>query len=289
MTSNLWVCKKCGVSWRYPVEHCIYCGSRTKLMKPKKCVVRGITKIFAPSTDHPEVPYYSLLLEDEHGNLHIKKSHERLEIGRTIAEKSVEVIQRRIGIVGTGIIGIDIARLAAQSWQEVVLKSRIKYRLHKAIKIIEHHLLKMMSVEEKNKVLRKVKLTTNYQDLAGVDIVIESVIEDIQVKKEIFKKLDKVCPTKVVLATNTSSLSIDKLASVTSNPSRVIGMHFFNPVAKMRLVEVIYGKKTSQETIKFVVDLAKQMHKVPVLVKDSPGFIVNRALMPYLNEAIKTL
>ncbi len=143
-----------------------------------------------------------------------------------------------------------------------------------------------MSIDEKDGIIKNLKITTNLDDLINADIVIESVTEDINIKKQLFKELDEILLDKTIIATNTSSLSIDELASVTSRPDRFIGMHFFNPVPKMYLVEVVRGEKTSDTTINKINELAKQINKTPIVTKNSPCFIVNRILMAYLNEAI---
>jgi 3-hydroxybutyryl-CoA dehydrogenase len=137
--------------------------------------------------------------------------------------------------------------------------------------------------------MKGLKGTTDLGDLSDVDLVIESVVEDDEVKRELFRKLDGVCHEKTIFASNTSSLSIDGLASATKRPEKVGGMHFFNPVPKMHLVEVVRGRKTSDETVSFIRKVAEQMNKTVVVTTDSPCFIVNRILMPYLNEAAYVL
>lgn len=285
----MWICKKCNLTWYYPVDACIYCRSKTETVNPVAYTVRGITEVFTPSPDHSIVPYYNILLEDEFGNFCIRKSFQSYELGGEINEIRKEIKIKKVGVIGTGVTGIGITQVSIQAGCEVILKSRSRDKLDKALGRIEINLLKAMKAEDKDKVLCNIKPTIKLGDLNTVDIVIESVIEDIEIKKQLFKELDKICPKKTILATNTSSLSIDEIAAVASNPDRVIGMHFFNPIPKMHLVEIIAGKKTSRETIEFVKDFAKQLLKVPVTMKDTPGFIVNRILMPYLNEAVYVL
>jgi 3-hydroxybutyryl-CoA dehydrogenase len=245
--------------------------------------------VFTPSPDHSVVPYYNLWLEDKYGNFYIRKTFQSYELGEEISQIRREIKIKKIGVIGTGVTGVGIAQVAIQAGCEVVLKSRTKENLDKALENIGQNLLKTMRTEEKNKILCNIKPTVKLKDLKNVDVVIESVIEDIAVKKELFKELDKICPKETILATNTSSLSIDEIAAATSNPNRVIGMHFFNPVPKMHLVEIISGKKTSKETVETIKDFTKQLLKVPIIIKDTPGFIVNRILMPYLNEAVNIL
>lgn len=195
----------------------------------------------------------------------------------------------KIGIVGTGIMGVGIVQTAIQAGFEVIFKSRSEKALNEAIKKIEIELLKRMTDEEKNELLNKIHATTQFNDLRDADVIIECIIEDENAKKYLFKELDKICFEKTIFATNTSSLSINELASVVSNPEKVIGIHFFNPVPKMRLVEIACGEHTSQETIEIATNFVKQLGKTPIVVGDSPGFIVNRILMPYLHEAAHIL
>ncbi len=282
-------CEKCNLAWYYPVKKCIYCKGVVKELKEEKYRVRGITEVFVPSKDHSQVPYYDLLLEDENDNLHIKKSFKKYEIGDVILtdnKKKEEHIKEKIGVIGTGVTGIGIVQVLVSAGFEVILKSRTQESLDSAIQKIERELLRTMSVSEKNKIIKNIKPTTNLDDLINADIIIESVTENINVKKQLFKELDEILPDKAIIATNTSSLSIDELASATARRDRFIGMHFFNPVPKMYLVEIVRGEKTSDTTINKITELAKQINKTPIITKNSPCFIVNRILAAYLNEAM---
>src|SRR4029079_18809421 len=146
-----------------------------------------------------------------------------------------------------------------------------------------------LSIEEKQQIVARIKATTDLSSLSEADFVIEAVTEDPGVKLDIFRQLDKITDPKVILATNTSSISITKLAAATSRPDRFIGMHFMNPVPVMKLVEIIRGIATSDETFEATRDLAVAMGKTAVVANDSPGFISNRVLMPMINEAIFAL
>jgi 3-hydroxybutyryl-CoA dehydrogenase len=145
--------------------------------------------------------------------------------------------------------------------------------------------LRAMCEEEKEEIMERIHFTTDFMDLTKADLIIESVVENPDVKKGIFKELGGVLHDKTIVASNTSSLSIDDLASAYPHPEYFVGLHFFNPITKMRLIEVIKGKKTSQETILSILGLSYEMNKTPILTKDTPCFIVNRLLGPYLNEA----
>ncbi len=282
-------CEKCELVWYYPVKKCIYCKGETIELKEEKYAVKGITEVFVPSKDHSQVPYYDILLEDENGNFHIKKSFKKYEIGDVIfkdKKEKEEQVKEKIGVIGTGVTGTGIAQVFVSSGFEVIFKSRTKESLDKAIQRIERELLRTMTVDEKNEIIKSIKPTTNLNDLINADIVIESVTEDANVKKQLFKELDEILRDKTIIATNTSSLSIDELASVTSRADRFIGMHFFNPIPKLHLVEVVRGEKTSNATINEITELAKQINKKPIITKNSPGFIVNRIMAASLNEAI---
>lgn len=288
----IWTCKKCKVHWHYQVEKCIYCGGKTTKLEPKKFKVIASTQVMLPSVEHSAVPYYSLILEDEFGFRHTHKTNEKYGIGDVIEKSKKKESNGRkltIGLVGTGALGKDIAKVMLQSGFKLIIKSRDKDGLKTVRKKIEEHLLKSFGVEEKEKLMKNLKLTTNTKDLKNADFVLEAVVENLEIKKKVFKDLEAVCGKKTIFATNTSSLSIDELASDLKNPERVVGMHFFNPATKMRLVEVIKGSQTNPQTMQTTNQLVADIHKISVSVKDSPAFIANRILMPYLNEAIIVL
>lgn len=190
-------------------------------------------------------------------------------------------------------MGGGIAHLAALKGFEVVLcdveQRFVDGAVKRATSLMDKNIEKQkMTVEEKEAVLARITSTTNMEDFASVDIVIEAIIEDLAVKKDAFEKLDKICRPDVIIATNTSSMSITVIASATKRPDKVVGMHFFNPAQVMRLVEVIRGFYTSDETVKAVSELAQAMGKTTVEVKkDTPGFIVNRIMIPQFLEAIR--
>ncbi len=200
---------------------------------------------------------------------------------------------KKLGVVGAGAMGNGIAQLAAQIGCDVVMRDIEDAFVERGMKNIDRFLSK--SVEkgklestEKDAILGRIAGTTDMSRLKDVDFVIEAVIEDLELKKSVFKELDELCRPEVVLASNTSSMSLTEIAAATKRPENVCGMHFFNPVPLMRLVEVIRGYATSDETVAITTDLAKKMGKTTVEVKkDSPGFIVNRIMIPHMVEAIK--
>jgi len=200
---------------------------------------------------------------------------------------------KKIGVVGAGAMGNGIAQVSAQIGYDVVMRDIEMRFVEGGMKSIERFLSKSVEkgkidASEKETVIGRIKGTTDMDDLKDVDFVVEAVIEDLDLKKSVFKELDELCKPDVILASNTSSMSITEIAASTARPDKVCGMHFFNPVPIMRLVEVIRGYSTSDETIVTTTELAQKMGKTTVEVKkDSPGFIVNRIMIPHMIEAIK--
>lgn len=196
-----------------------------------------------------------------------------------------------IGVVGAGTMGHGIAQVAAQAGDEVVLYDVVPQAVEHGIAQIGKGLERLVSkgklaAEDRDRALARVRPASELAALEAADLVIEAVVERLPVKEGVFLALDSHCPPATILATNTSSISITRLAAATERPDRVIGMHFMNPVPVMQLVEVIRGLATSQETYDAVEAAARRMGKTPVEVHDAPGFVSNRVLMPMINEAI---
>jgi 3-hydroxybutyryl-CoA dehydrogenase len=201
---------------------------------------------------------------------------------------------KNIVVIGGGTMGNGIAHTAAASGFDVTLVDVSQTLLQRAVSTITANLQRgvdkgKMTAEERDAVVGRIKPTTHVESITGADIVIEAIIEKVEAKTQLFEKLDKITGPDCILASNTSSISITKIAAATARPDKVIGMHFMNPVPVMTLVEVIRGIATSDETWQRVEDLAKRMGKTPIEVNDYPGFISNRVLMPMINEAIFTL
>ena len=198
---------------------------------------------------------------------------------------------RTIGVVGAGTMGHGIAQVSAVSGYDVVLVDVAPQALERGIKQIGKSLEKLeskgkLSGEEREKTLARIRPESRLDALQQADLVVEAVVERLEVKQKVLSELDRVCPAHVILATNTSSISITRLAAATQRPDKVIGMHFMNPVPLMQLVEIIRGLATSQETWEAVEAATHKMGKTPVEVHDAPGFVSNRVLMPMINEAI---
>lgn len=201
---------------------------------------------------------------------------------------------KTIGVVGAGQMGSGIAQVAAQAGFNVILNDILEEYLKKALEGIYKGLSKFVekgkiSKEQEEEIKSRIKTDISLSSMADVDIVIEAIVEDEASKIELFQKLDQIVNPHGIIASNTSSISITRLASSTKRPEKVIGMHFMNPVPLMKLVEIIRGLQTSEETFQITKDLAIQMEKIPVEAKDYPGFISNRILMPMINEAVYAL
>lgn len=200
----------------------------------------------------------------------------------------------KVCVIGTGTMGSGIVQAFAQAGVSVIMKGLTEPELKWGHNNIAKNLSKLvergkMEIETREKVLSSITETLSYEDCADADFIIEAIFEEISLKKELFKELDKVCKPETIFASNTSSLSITEIAASTQRAERVIGMHFFNPAPVMKLVEVIKGQVTSNEVQKFVYDLAIKIGKTPVNVNEAPGFVVNRILIPLVNEAVGIL
>jgi 3-hydroxybutyryl-CoA dehydrogenase len=202
---------------------------------------------------------------------------------------------KKIAVIGAGTMGNGIAHVFAQFGYTVTLIDVSQAALDKALLTITKNLDRQVAKEaisasDKTSTLSNISLDTQMENgLQGVDLVVEAATENIDLKLKIFAELDRICASEVILASNTSSISITKIASVTNRPDKVIGMHFMNPVPVMKLVEIIRGYSTSDEVTELIMDTSRKLNKVPVEVNDYPGFVANRILMPMINEAIYTL
>ncbi|PJJ79067.1 3-hydroxybutyryl-CoA dehydrogenase [Mucilaginibacter auburnensis] len=202
---------------------------------------------------------------------------------------------KNVAVIGSGTMGSGIAHTFAQHGYEVLLIDTNSQALERALKNIASNMDRQISkgsltADEKNAALQRIKTSTLLTDITEeTGLVIEAATENKDIKLNIFKQLDHICSSDIILASNTSSISITEIAAITQNAQRVVGMHFMNPVPLMKLVEVIRGKGTSDCVTTKVMDIARALEKVPVEVNDAPGFVANRILMPMINEAIYTL
>ena len=202
---------------------------------------------------------------------------------------------KKIAVIGSGTMGNGIAHTFAQKGFQVKLIDISEDALQRALATISKNLDRLLAKErisedDKNSTLANIQTSTSIKDaVVDADLVVEAATENKKLKLGIFKELDSICPKHTILASNTSSISITEIAAVTNRPEQVIGMHFMNPVPIMKLVEVIRGKKTSDAITETIMNLSKELGKIPVEVNDAPGFVSNRILMPMLNESIETL
>ena len=199
---------------------------------------------------------------------------------------------KRVGVVGAGIMGAGIVQVCAQSGYEVVVSEINDQLLKKGLGTIDHFLSRAVEKEKitadkKGEIMGRITGTTDPKDFKDCDLVVEAAIENLEVKKQLFKQLDEVCPPHALLTSNTSSMTITEMAAATGRMDKVAGLHFFNPVPVMRLVEIVATIVTSEETLKTLREFSESLGKKVVTAKDTPGFIVNRLLIPYLLHAIR--
>jgi len=201
---------------------------------------------------------------------------------------------KKIGVLGSGTMGAGIIQVLAQNGYEVYFRARRESSIEKGLATVTKGLSKLaakekITQEEMDAALARIHHSTDIEVVKDVDLIIEAATEEMEAKIKLFEELDKLCSPDTILATNTSSLSITKLAAATTRPDKVIGMHFFNPVPQMKLIEIIQGLTTSEETNKAILELTEAIGKKPVEVEEGPGFVVNRILVPMINEGIGIL
>ena len=201
---------------------------------------------------------------------------------------------KKVSVIGTGTMGAGIVQAFAQAGRQVMMKSRSEASNAKALAKISKSLSKLvekgkMQQEEMDSILANIIPTTDYNAIADSDLIIEAAVEQMDLKVELFQMLDSICKPETIIATNTSSLSITGIAAALKRDTQVIGMHFFNPAPVMKLVEIIKGQKTSDEVYSAIHNLCVEIGKTPVAVNEAPGFVVNRILIPMVNEAVGIL
>jgi 3-hydroxybutyryl-CoA dehydrogenase len=209
-------------------------------------------------------------------------------------KKCEEESMEKIGILGSGTMGAGIIQVMATNGYEVLFRARRESSIEGGLKIVRKNLDRLVAKEKiteakKEEILARIKGNTDINIMKDADLIIEAAAEDLEAKKALFAELDQIVKDDVIFATNTSSLSITEIASSTKRPDKVIGMHFFNPVPLMKLVEIIKGIATSEETKKLILELTEKIGKTAVEVEESPGFVVNRILIPMVNEACGVL
>jgi 3-hydroxybutyryl-CoA dehydrogenase len=203
-------------------------------------------------------------------------------------------MMKTLGVLGTGTMGAGLAQVAAQAGFSVIFWNRKPASVDKGLAAIKKGLGRLLAKQkisqaDHDATLGRIRGVAALEDLKSADILLEAVPEDMETKRELYEKLHALCNEDVIFATNTSSLSVTALSAVTGRPTKFVGMHFFNPVPAMKLVEIVRGLETSDATTQAVTALAERLDKVPVAVRDMPGFVVNRVIMPMINEAATAL
>ena len=199
---------------------------------------------------------------------------------------------KKVAVIGSGVMGHGIAQICAQVGKvDVIMRDMSEDLVQKGLSGIKGFLDKgiergKLTREEADAVLSRIKTTTKLEDVADADLIIEAVPENMNIKRDLFTELDRLCKKEAIFASNASSLSITEIASITGKPERIVGMHWFNPPQLMKLIEVIIGSETSNDTAEALMDFSRKLGKTPIRVKDSPGFVVNRILQPWYNEGI---
>lgn len=244
------------------------------------------TRVHAPSREHPDAPYTAGICRTGDGKLSPFKIKASLKPGDELPEKPSLSITT-VGVVGTGQMGVGIAALCAAKGFNVLLKSRRDETAAAALEAVGRQLRKTLDARQAANAISRVSTTTRFQDLRNAQFVVETIAEDEAAKKEAFRQLGENTPPATVIATNTSSIPVGKLAAEAAHPHRVVGMHFFNPVHAMQLVEIVRPQGASNEAIAKARAFAEALGKTPITVGDSPGFIVNRLLLPQLNDAAR--
>ena len=201
---------------------------------------------------------------------------------------------RKVGVIGAGTMGNGITQVFAASGFNVTMQDISEDGIHRGMETITSSLDRMIksekiSVDDKAVTLARISITTDLHELEEADLVVEAASEDFGIKAQVFGELDKICKPQAILASNTSSISLTKIAAITRRPDKVIGMHFMNPVPLMKLIEVIRAMQTSDDTCAVIEELAVKLGKIALMANDSPGFVANRILVPMINEAIFTL
>ena len=201
---------------------------------------------------------------------------------------------KKIGVLGTGTMGAGIIQVLAQNGYEVVMRARRQTSVDNGLATVEKNLDRLVKKEkmteaEKAEVMGRITGSTDIEIVKDADLIIEAATENLEAKKALFAELDELCKPETIIATNTSALSITEIAAATNRPDKIIGMHFFNPVPMMKLIEIVKGLTTSDETRETILSLCEAIGKTPVDVAEAPGFVVNRILIPMVNEGIGIL
>jgi 3-hydroxybutyryl-CoA dehydrogenase len=285
-----WSCPNCGRDYAYDLEQCTWCRVSLEKRESTRATIVAITEVNAPSLGHEDVPYWCAVARADDGSQAIVKLDHSVSIGSTLAfGAEAEAELAVVGILGTGTMGRSLAELLLGRGHRVIWCGRSDERLAASRARLLDRLGRVMDEEQVAHADGMLTTCTSHGALVGCDVVIEAVVEEMEPKQAALAAAETSMRPGAILATNTSGLSIDELATALSRPEDFGAMHFFNPATRMRLVETAIGRSTSAETSEFLDVFARSLGKIPVRVAAKPAFAVNRALMPLLNEAVREL
>lgn len=285
------LCSGCGLRYAYSVDECTVC--RAAVAEPeggRDGEIVAITEVAAPSLGHEDVPYWCALVSLVDGGYAVVKRDTPAQVGDAVRLGAGKVATpHHVGVVGSGVMAAGLVELFLARNQTVAWVARSLERLERAKAKVDSRLVRIMDQEQLEAAQAMLTLSDDMASLAECDLVIEAVVEEVEPKLAVLRGIEQTVSSDCLIVTNTSSLPLDVLARGLGRPERFGGMHFFNPPMRMRLVEIIRAPETSDEIDKRMFELSLSLGKIPVRVSNSPGFVVNRVLMPLLNEAVRTL
>jgi len=285
-----WHCQSCDISYSYELPVCSYCGRSLETIEASEATVLAITEVNAPPLGHENVPYWTALIEAPDATKVLYKSDVALSTGEVLdfAHSSNDQAMT-IAVLGCGTMGAGLAEHLLSRGLPVIWYARNLEKLQAAHQKVLDRLSRTLDATELARAGERLTVTDDLQALAPADVVIEAIAEDMGAKLSLLSSVEPYLQDSAIIATNTSGLSVDDLATVLTRPERFGVQHFFNPVPRMQLVETAVGSMTSPEVSQFLDDFARALGKTPVRVSATPAFAVNRALMPLINEAVREL
>ena len=284
------LCPDCGRAFAYPISSCTWCGVALTTSPHLDGIVEAVTQVSVPSVGHEDVPYWCALVRGEDGSATIVERDHAVAVGDAMSLGHTASIElATVGVVGTGVMGCSLVELLVSRGHRVRWHGRSVQRMARSVDKVMLRLGRVMNEDELADAAARLQSSNAYDVLADCDVVIEAVVEELAPKQVVLAAAESVMAPNAVLATNTSGLSLDDLATALSRPERFGALHFFNPATRMRLVETAVCGRTSPDVAEHLDRFARSLGKVPVRVAATPAFAVNRALMPLLNEAVREL
>ncbi|TDB38787.1 MAG: 3-hydroxyacyl-CoA dehydrogenase family protein [Actinobacteria bacterium] len=283
-------CPSCGARYGYELERCTFCAAPLVETESTSGTAMAVTEVSVPSVGHEDTPYWCALLQTDDGGSAIVKLGHPVEVGQRVTMGITDDAERiTVGVLGTGIMGKGLVELLLGSGNDVVWIARSQSSLDTARIKLSERLARVMDSDELDERLGHLDAGTDMAALGRCDLVIEAIVEELEPKKEWLRAAESSMRPDAVLATNTSGLPLDELAEVLEHPGRFGCLHFFNPATRMRLVEVSVPEQTDAQTLETLTAFSRALGKVPVTVRSRPAFVVNRVLMPLINEAVRSL